>query len=267
MRQTKLLEDDESWKQQTRGWDDTKNETVLQREKETAADYRYFPEPDIPPFEPLVIAKETVLPELPQAKRNRFHSEFGLSYADADLLTTDNNWADYTENVYTELIEWLHSMPENKKTTDEILEGKRQQLGKLTGGWIASKLMGAMAERKIDIKILKLKAENFAELLALVYTQKVNSTNAQKILEEMLDNNTDTDPTHIMEEKGYGQVSDEGALGRIVDEVIKNNPKQVEQYKAGKEPLLQFLKGMVMKATEGSADPLVAEKLLKEKLK
>jgi len=267
VRQTKMLEDDESWKQQTRGWDDTKNETVLQREKETAADYRYFPEPDIPPFEPLVIAKETVLPELPQAKRNRFHSEFGLSYADADLLTTDNNWADYTENVYTELIEWLHSMPENKKTTDEILEGKRQQLGKLTGGWIASKLMGAMAERKIDIKILKLKAENFAELLALVYTQKVNSTNAQKILEEMLDNNTDTDPTHIMEEKGYGQVSDEGALGRIVDEVIKNNPKQVEQYKAGKEPLLQFLKGMVMKATEGSADPLVAEKLLKEKLK
>lgn len=267
VRQTKMLEDNESWKQQTRGWDDTKNETVLQREKETAADYRYFPEPDIPPFEPLVIAKETVLPELPQAKRNRFHSEFGLSYADADLLTTDNNWADYTENVYTELIEWLHSMPENKKTTDEILEGKRQQLGKLMGGWIASKLMGAMTERKIDIKILKLKAENFAELLALVYTQKVNSTNAQKILEEMLDNNTDTDPTHIMEEKGYGQISDEGALGRIVDEVIKNNPKQVEQYKAGKEPLLQFLKGMVMKATEGSADPLVAEKLLKEKLK
>ena len=267
VRQTKMLEDNKSWKQQTRGWDDTKNETVLQREKETAADYRYFPEPDIPPFEPLVIAGETILPELPQAKRSRFHNEFGLSYADADLLTTDNNWADYTENVYTELIEWLHSMPENKKTTDEILEGKRQQLGKLAGGWIASKLMGAMAERKIDIKILKLKAENFAELLALVYTQKVNSTNAQKILEEMLDNNTDTDPTHIMEEKGYGQVSDEGALGKIVDEVIKNNPKQVEQYKAGKEPLLQFLKGMVMKATEGSADPLVAEKLLKEKLK
>lgn len=266
-RQTKMLENNEGWKQQTRGWDDSKNETVLQREKETAADYRYFPEPDIPPFEPLTIAGEITLPELPQAKRSRFHNEFGLSYADADLLTAENNWADYTENVYTELIEWLHSMPENKKTTDEILEGKKQQLGKLAGGWIASKLMGAMAERKIDIKILKLKAENFAELLALVYTQKVNSTNAQKILEEMLDNNTDVDPTHIMEEKGYGQVSDEGALGKVVDEVIKNNPKQVEQYKAGKEPLLQFLKGMVMKATEGAADPAVVEKLLKEKLK
>ncbi len=266
-RQTTLLEKGETWKQQTRGWDDNKGETVLQREKETSADYRYFPEPDIPPFEPLVITKETVLPELPQAKRNRFHTEFGFSYADADILTSDPNWANYTEEVYTELVEWLHSLPENKKETDEILENKRQQLGKLTGGWLTSKLMGAMAERKIDIRILKLKAENFAELLVLAYSQKVNSTNAQKILEEMLDDNTNTDPTHIMEEKGYGQVSDESKLGMIVDEVIKNNPVQVTQFKAGKEPLLQFLKGMVMKATEGSADPQVAEKLLREKLK
>ncbi len=266
-RQTAMLEKGESWKQQTRGWDDNKGETVLQREKETAADYRYFPEPDIPPFEPLTIAEKTILPELPQAKRNRFHTELGLSYADADLLTSDPHWANYTEEVYTELIEWLHSLPENKKESDTILENKRQQLGKLIGGWIASKLMGAMAERKIDIRILKLKAENFAELLALSYSQRVNSTNAQKILEEMLDNNTDTDPTHIMEEKGYGQVSDEGQLGSVIDEVIKNNPVQVAQFKAGKEPLLQFLKGMVMKATEGSADPAVAEKLLREKLK
>lgn len=266
-RQTTLLEKGETWKQQTRGWDDTKNVTTLQREKETSADYRYFPEPDIPPFEPLTVAKETALPELPQAKRQRFHVELGLSYADADLLTSDPNWADYTENVYTELIEWLHSAPENTDTTEELEENKRQQLGKLTGGWIASKLMGAMAERKIDIRILKLKPENFAELLTLAFTQKINSTNAQKILEEMLDNNTDTDPTHIMEEKGYGQVSDESQLGAIVDEVIKNNPVQVAQFKSGKEPLLQFLKGMVMKSTEGSADPAIAEKLLREKLK
>jgi len=266
-RQTELLDNSETWHQQTRGWDDNKGETVLQREKETSADYRYFPEPDIPPFEPMTIASNIILPELPQAKRQRFHQEFGLSYADADLLTSNINWANYTEEVYTELIEWLHSLPENKKTTDKIVEDKRQQLGRLTGGWIASKLMGAMAERKIDIRILKLKAENFAELMALVYSGRVNSTNAQKILIEMLDNNTDTDPTHIMEEKGYGQISDESQLGTVIDEVIKNNPVQVEQYRAGKEPLLQFLKGMAMKATEGSADPQVVEKLLKEKLK
>ena len=127
--------------------------------------------------------------------------------------------------------------------------------------------MGAMAERKIDIRILKLKPENFAELVALIYTNRVNSTNAQKILIEMLDSGVDMDPTHIMEAKGYGQISDEGKLSAVVEEVIKNYPKQVEQFKAGKEQILQFLKGMVMKATEGGADPLVAEKLLREKLK
>ena len=127
--------------------------------------------------------------------------------------------------------------------------------------------MGAMAERKIDIRILKLSAENFSELLALFYTGRVNSTNAAKILNEMLDANTDIDPTHIMEEKGYGQMSDEGALGKIVDDVIASHPEQVAKFKAGKEPLLQFLKGMVMKATEGAADPVVAEKLLREKMK
>ena len=127
--------------------------------------------------------------------------------------------------------------------------------------------MGAMAERKIDIRILKLSPENFSELLALFYTNRVNSTNATKILNEMLDANTDIDPTHIMEEKGYGQMSDEGALGAVVDEVIKSYPEQVSKFKAGKEPLLQFLKGMVMKTTEGNADPVVAEKLLREKMK
>ena len=94
-----------------------------------------------------------------------------------------------------------------------------------------------------------------------------NSTNAQKILAEMLDSGVDMDPTHIMEDKGYGQIADEGKLGAIIDEVIKSNPKQAEQFRAGKEPILQFLKGMVMKATEGSADPNVAEKLLRKKLK
>lgn len=266
-RQTELLEKNEIWKQQTRGWNDDAGETVLQREKETSADYRYFPEPDIPPFNPTKISIQTSFPELPQEKRKRFHQEFGLSYADSELLTSDLNWANYTEEVYTELIEWLHSLPENKLAADEILENKKQQLGKLAGGWIASKLMGAMAERNINIRILKLKPENFAELMALTYSGRINSTNAQKILAEMLDSNTNIDPTHIMEEKGYGQISDEKHLSDVVDEIIKNYPKQVSEFKAGKEPLMQFLKGMVMKATEGAADPTITEKILREKLK
>ena len=108
--------------------------------------------------------------------------------------------------------------------------------------------------------------ENFGELIALIYAGRVNSTNAQKILLIMAGLDVDKDPTHILEEKGWGQVSDEGALGDVVDDVIKSHPNQVEQFKAGKEPILKFLIGMCMKATEGSADPEVVEKLLREKL-
>ncbi|MFA6552767.1 MAG: hypothetical protein WCT19_04705, partial [Candidatus Paceibacterota bacterium] len=142
-----------------------------------------------------------------------------------------------------------------------------KEVAKLAGGWLTTKLMGAMTERKIDIRILKLSAENFAELITLVYAKRINSTNAQKILAEMLDADTDIDPTHIMEEKGYGQVSDENKLDQVISEVIKNYPAQVADFKAGKDPIIKFLLGMVMKATEGSADPIVAEKLLRDKMK
>jgi len=275
-RQTEMIKKGETWIQQTRGWDDPSGETVLQREKETSADYRYFPEPDIPPFYPLKIAGELDLPELPQATRARLHEEYGFSYADAYLLSADEYWAEFTEGVMSDLYEWLENLPETTKDAEKMnasaiggsaFGGKKSALAKLAGGWITSKLMGAMAERSIDIRILKIKPENFSELVALIYTNRVNSTNAQKILIEMLESGVDMDPTHIMESKGYGQVSDEGALGKVVDEIIKSYPAQVAQFKAGKEPILQFLKGMVMKATEGSADPVVAEKLLREKLK
>ena len=207
------------------------------------------------------------LPELPAEKRRRFHQEYGFSYADADLLTGNLYWSNYAEEVMTELKAWVQDFPENKNLDEKALEEKKQELARLSGGWLTSKLMGEMAKRAIDIRILKLKPENFAELIALFYTGRVNSTNAQKILGEMLDSGVDMDPTHIMEDKGYGQVTDEDKLGAVIDEVIKNYPKQVTDFKAGKEPILQFLKGVVMKATEGSADPKVTEKILREKLK
>jgi aspartyl-tRNA(Asn)/glutamyl-tRNA(Gln) amidotransferase subunit B len=260
-RQINMIEKGEIWPQETRGWNSEKNETVSQRLKETSADYRYFPEPDIPPFDPLEIAGKIQLPELPPAKCRRFHEEYGFSYADTQLLTSDANWANYSEETMSELYDWTNSLEDIKDKTK-----LKRDLAKLAGGWITSKLMGAMAERKIDIRILKLKPENFAELIALIYTNRVNSTNAQKILVEMLESGVDKDPTHIMEEKGYGQVSDENKVGIIVDEVIKNYPQQVAQFKAGKEPIIKFLIGMAMKATEGSADPTVVEKLLKEKI-
>ncbi|OGH73724.1 MAG: glutaminyl-tRNA synthase (glutamine-hydrolyzing) subunit B [Candidatus Magasanikbacteria bacterium RIFCSPHIGHO2_02_FULL_51_14] len=265
-RQTQLLNEGKTWPQETRGWDETKQETVSQRIKETAADYRYFPEPDIPPFHPEKIAGELSLPELPQAKRARFHDEYFFSYADAQILTDDKAWADFAEDVMSELVDWLHSLPEVKGETDTIKEQKARKIAQLAGGWLTSKLIGAMTERNLGIADLKITPENFAELVALVYASRVNSSNAQKLLAAMLDAGTDMDPTHIMEEKGYGQMTDETQISEAVENVIKGFPDQVDQYKKGKSAVLQFLIGMVMKATEGNADPGVAERLLKDRL-
>ncbi|MFH1291958.1 MAG: Asp-tRNA(Asn)/Glu-tRNA(Gln) amidotransferase subunit GatB [bacterium] len=267
-RQTKLIANGEKWEQQTRGWDDGKQQTYWQRSKETSADYRYFPEPDIPPFEPKKIAGKISIPELPHQKRGRFCEEFGLKPSDAELLAADKHWASYTENVMSELADWIENLPETKTGGQGVIDqlNIHTELARLAGGWLTSKLMGTMSDKKINITDLKTKPENFAELIALVYAKRVNSTNALKILNEMIEAKTDKDPTHIMEEKGYGQVSDEGKIGYIIDDVIKNYPKQVKEYRSGKEPVIKFLIGMAMKATEGSADPKVVEKLLKEKL-
>ncbi|MFA5937246.1 MAG: Asp-tRNA(Asn)/Glu-tRNA(Gln) amidotransferase subunit GatB [Candidatus Paceibacterota bacterium] len=255
-RQTDLLEQGEIWEQQTRGWDEDAGETVLQRVKENAADYRYFPEPDIPPFHPMITAAGATLPELPQAKRDRFHREYGLSFSDAKFLSEDAVWGAFADAVMSELFAWL-------KATDQAETAKA---ARLAGGWMTSKLQGALAERGKDIRLLKVSPENFAELVSLIYNGKINSTNAQKILAEMIDSGVDMDPTHILEEKGYGLVSDAGQLGGIVDDIIQKFPEQVAQFKSGKEPVIKFLVGMAMKASEGTADPVMVETLLRAKL-
>ncbi len=260
-RQTKLLEAGETWEQQTMGWDETKNATVAQRSKGNAADYRYFPEPDIPPFHPALYATDLHMPELPMAKRARLRDELNFSYSDAEILTDNPALANFAEQVVSEIDAWLEAI-----TDEPNKEEQSTHLAKLTGGWITGKLLGLLNGANKTIADFKTSPENFAELLVLMNTGKLNSTNALKILEVMVASEVDIDPTHVMEEKGYGQVSDESALQAIVTEVIKSYPAQVEQYRAGKIPLLQFLKGMVMKASEGSADPAVAEKLLIELL-
>ncbi|MBT6819080.1 MAG: Asp-tRNA(Asn)/Glu-tRNA(Gln) amidotransferase subunit GatB, partial [Candidatus Magasanikbacteria bacterium] len=224
-RQTELLEKGETWGQETRGWNDDKGETVLQRVKESSADYRYFPEPDIPPFHPEKISGVVSLPELPQAKRARFHSEYDLSYADAKLLSENKSWANFTEEVMSELTEWLDSLPETKNKAENV----PQKIARLAGAWLTSKLMGVLKEKKLDIDQINFSAENFAELIALIYTGRVNGTNAYKILLIMAGSDKDHDPTHLLEDKGWGQVSDEGKINEVVDEVIKSHPKQVEE--------------------------------------
>lgn len=266
-RQIALIEKGETWVQQTRGWDDAKGETYLQRKKENADEYRYFPDPDIPPFHPMLLAGKISLTELPQAKRERFHGEYGLSYSDARVLTEEIALANFTESVMSEIFEWLHSLPEVKRDTNQIIEQKRNKIAKLAGGWITSKLSGILKEKKINITDVAFSSENFGELIALIYTGRVNATNAYKILLIMTGLDVDKDPTHILEEKGWGQVSDEDTINNVVDEVLRSNPNQVAEFKNGKEPIIKFLIGMCMKATEGSANPNVVEKIIREKLK
>ncbi|MFB6226390.1 MAG: Asp-tRNA(Asn)/Glu-tRNA(Gln) amidotransferase subunit GatB [Candidatus Paceibacteria bacterium] len=265
-RQKEMLESGEDWMQQTRGWNENKKETELQRKKETAADYRYFPEPDIPPFNPLEIAGGVSVPELPIQKRARFHEEYGFSYSDAEHLTRSKEWASFAEGVMSELSSWLYASDEIEGESDEVLEDRKQELAQLAGNWMNNELRGKLKEKEIKIADTNFTQENFAELITLTYTDKVNSTNAEKILDRMVASSSDTDPSHIMEEEGYGQISDEGKIEEIVEQVIDNNSEQVQQYKDGKEGVLDYLVGMVMKQTEGSADPQKTKDMFKDKL-
>src|SRR3989338_4903486 len=257
IRQSKLLDAAESWPQETRGWNENQEETYPQRTKESAKDYRYFPEPDIPHFSPLLIAGNVTLPELPMQKRARFHEEYGFSYSDARRLTDSRSWANFVEQVMSELAEWQQNLSSENKS----------EIARLAAGWMTNKLLAILNERNESIEDLLVSPENFAEFIALVSAGRVNSTNAQKLLFDMIDSGVDMDPTHIMEEKGYGQISDRDSLSCIVDEVIHSNPVQVEQFKSGKDPVIKFLIGMCMKMTEGSADPNILETLLREKLR
>lgn len=122
-RQTELLSKGETWKQQTRGWSEEAGGTLMQREKETSADYRYFPEPDIPPFNPVTIAGPT--PELPAQIRTRFHEEYGFSYADAYILSADKHWVEFTEGVMSDLYSWIGDLPETKNDAENIISAKK----------------------------------------------------------------------------------------------------------------------------------------------
>jgi aspartyl-tRNA(Asn)/glutamyl-tRNA(Gln) amidotransferase subunit B len=265
-RQTALLENGELWPQETRGWDDEREESYSQRIKENAKDYRYFPEPDISPFSPILISGEIFLPELPAQKRLRFHEEYGFAYADAKFLSEDKLWANFVEQVMSELSMWILDWSGKQGLGEDVLAHKKLQIARLASAWMINKLQAILNQKNITLADMKLSAENFAEFISLVFLEKINSTNAQKLLLDMLESNVDADPTHIMDEKGYGKISDLGQLGIIIDGVISEYPLQVEQFRAGKDPVIKFLIGMVMKASQGSGDPILIEELLRKKL-
>jgi len=257
-RQTEVLERGEKVVQETRGWDSNKNATVSQRAKESAHDYRYFPEPDIPPFKFDAAYVEDIrkkLPELPDQKASRFEKEYSLNKDDVAVLTSERELASYFEDVMSEL-------------GDKIQSGEFScpidKASKLAANYAITELRKHMIVNEHDIKDIKITPENYAELICFVAEGKINSSAAQAVLEEMY--KAGGDPSQIISERGLLQVSDEGELEKIVDDVLAGNEKSVSDFKAGKENALKFMMGQVMAATKGSANPQIVMEIIRKKL-
>lgn len=255
-RQKKALADGETLRQETRGWDENKGVTVHQRYKETSADYRYFPEPDIPPIETSGQKIEELkarLIELPAEKKARFMNEYGFDNETAEILINDKKLADYAEHVVSELEAWIVS-------TGDTWERQKNKLSKLSANWLTGELFKHLNANGQTIRDIKITPENFAELMTLVYQDKINSSAAQTILGVMYEKGGD--PTNIMQDMGLEQMDDSAALEAIVKEVLAKNEKQVAEYKAGKTNVAQFLVGQVMAATKGKANPKKAQEMV-----
>jgi aspartyl-tRNA(Asn)/glutamyl-tRNA(Gln) amidotransferase subunit B len=253
-------------KQATRGWDEGSQTTIEQRVKESSDDYRYFPEPDIPP---LAFSREEValwkadLPEMPSARRARFADQYALPLQDIDVLVEDKHLADFTEHVISELKGWIEAKnPNDHETT---WHSHKAELSKLIANWTINRLTKALANHKQTIHDMKVTAENLAELVTFLFEKKINVPSAQQVLEEMV--MTGADPSEIIAQRGLGQVSDSGELEKILDTVIAANQKVAADVRAGKQQALQFLIGQVMKETKGRANPTVVSDLLIHKLK
>lgn len=277
-RQSKILDAGEKIIQETRGWDENKNETFSQRKKESAHDYRYFPEPDIPPLwlghaneapdGTIVIDVEAIrqtLPELPQAKRQRFVDTFGIASADAYILTTDTDLSKYTEEVWEKFVSKVEAIEGLEGSREEILEREKKKLGKLLSGWITSELFKLINEDNKRIADCKISTDQFATFLSYIFQRRVNSSAAQVLLKEMYA--TGKDPEVIIEEKDLTQVDDAGELGNIVAKIIADNPGPIADFKAGKENALQYLVGQAMKATKGKANPAMLQELFRDSIK
>ncbi len=260
IRQTKALDAGDLIAQETRGWDDIKGKTVSQRKKENANDYRYFPEPDIPPMiftEEYIEELRRTLPELPYQKEERFKDEYKLSDGNCAVITGDKDTANFFENVVSELMD---------KSKSGEMKSDVQKAIKLAANYLVGELQGIMSKENQKITDIKISAENFAELMGIVADGTINSSAAQTVLNEMYFGDDD-DPSHIIEAKNLAQVSDSGELEKNVDDVLTANQSSIDDYKAGKENAIKYLMGQVMKETGGKANPQMVMEILKEKLK
>jgi aspartyl-tRNA(Asn)/glutamyl-tRNA(Gln) amidotransferase subunit B len=246
-RQVAVLEGGGVVTQETRGWDEFRGETVGQRSKEYAHDYRYFPEPDIPPLvlsAEWIAARRAELPELPDARRARFEGEYGLSFQDADLLTLERPIADYFEAVA------------------QAAGGTPKEVA----NWVLNEGFRLLKERNEPALRLveRMPVAHLAALIDLVAKGSINRNVAKQVFEASFDSGAD--PARVVTERGLTQISDSAALAAVVREVIAANPKVVAEFRGGKTSALQYLVGQMMRATRGQANPQLARELLEAEL-
>lgn len=256
-RQAALLETGEKVMQETRGWNENKRETFSQRSKEEAHDYRYFPEPDLPPLRisrELVEEIRSILPELPQAKRERFAREYKLESSVIEILIRDKSLAGYFEELVSELRQHDTDTPATP----------RRDLVKTASSMFVGDFLRLLHSTSAIIGEVRITPENFAELALYLAEDKISNLTAKAVLEEMFRSGEDS--SDIIDRLGLWQMSDVGDLENIASHIIKENPTAVEDYKRGKESSLQFLVGQIMKETRGKANPKIIQGIIKKLL-
>lgn len=244
-RQMDVLESGGKVVQETRLYDPDEDETRSMRSKEEANDYRYFPDPDLLPLvieDGFIEQLRAELPELPAAKRQRFMDEYKLSERDASILVSSRELAEYFERV-----------------------AKASGAAKLSANWVTGALLGQLNKTGLELNDSPLSAEDLAGLLARIQDNTISGKIAKTVFEHMWNGAGTAD--QVIEEQGLKQVTDSGAIEKMIDEVIAANPEQLEQYRAGKEKLLGFFVGQVMKLSKGKANPAELNRILKDKLK
>ena len=246
-RQIKATESNEKIIQETRGWSEEKSITISQRTKEESNDYRYFPEPDIPPLEinaDWVSEIKNELPELPNARKSKYIENLELSEYDADLLTSDVNFSDFFESVINELQQNLDNKDYIKYTAN-LMNGEFNRLLNL---------------KSSNFDDIKFNSSDLANLILIYFENKINNKILKTVFEEMWD--TGSKPEDIISSKNLGIISNTDELESTISTIIDNNPKAVEDFKAGKEQSKKFLLGQVMRETKGQADPKVSAELI-----
>ncbi|GMV35267.1 MAG: aspartyl/glutamyl-tRNA(Asn/Gln) amidotransferase subunit B [Chloroflexota bacterium] len=245
-RQIKIYEDGSEVMQETLGWDDVRGVTTSQRSKEDAHDYRYFPEPDLPPLQlsdAWIDSIRKQLPELPEAKTARFVKDFELKQSEARFLTSEKSLADYFERVLS-----ISKSP-----------------AKTIHSWIAGEFMRYLNDSGLSVDDAALAPETLAKLIDMVTDKTIGASAGKTVLVELFKNGGD--PAQIVKEKNLLQMTDVNAIQEIVTKILNDNPKEVDEYNAGKETLFQWFMGQVARATKGKADPNTAKELMTKGLK